>query len=45
LPVSDIATRVGFKSVYHFSRRVAAHAGRPPTALRRERWEPGSNPS
>jgi AraC family transcriptional regulator of arabinose operon len=44
LPVSDIAARVGFKSPYHFSRRVAAHAGRPPTALRRERWEPGSNP-
>jgi AraC family transcriptional regulator of arabinose operon len=44
LPVSDIAARVGFRSVYHFSRRVSAHAGRPPTALRRERWEPGSNP-
>jgi AraC family transcriptional regulator of arabinose operon len=45
LPVGDIAARVGFKSVYHFSRRVAAQAGLPPTALRRERWEPGSNPS
>jgi transcriptional regulator GlxA family with amidase domain len=44
LPVSDIADRVGFKSVYHFSRRVAAREGRPPTAIRRERWEPGSNP-
>jgi AraC-like DNA-binding protein len=44
LPVSDIAARVGFKSVYHFSRRVAAREGRPPTAIRRERWEPGSNP-
>jgi AraC-like DNA-binding protein len=44
LPVGDIAARAGFKSVYHFSRRVKAHAGRPPTALRHERWEPGSNP-
>jgi AraC family transcriptional regulator of arabinose operon len=44
LPVSDIAARVGFRSVYHFSRRVSAYAGRPPTALRRERWQPGSNP-
>jgi AraC-like DNA-binding protein len=44
LPVSDIAARVGFRSAYHFSRRISAYAGRPPTALRRERWEPGSNP-
>jgi AraC family transcriptional regulator of arabinose operon len=45
LPVGDIATRVGFKSPYHFSRRISEHAGRPPTAVRRERWEPGSNPA
>jgi AraC-like DNA-binding protein len=45
LPVGDIAARVGFKSVYHFSRRVAAHAGRPPTVVRSEGWKPGSNPA
>ncbi len=38
LPVGDIAARAGFKSVYHFSRRVKAHAGVPPTQVRRERW-------
>jgi len=39
LPVSDIARRSGFKSVYHFSRRVKHHAGRPPTEVRAERWK------
>ena len=38
LPVGDIAGRSGFKSVYHFSRRVKEQTGRAPTALRRERW-------
>jgi AraC-like DNA-binding protein len=38
LPVGDIARRSGFKSVYHFSRRVKAQTGRPPTALRHDRW-------
>jgi AraC-like DNA-binding protein len=38
LPVSDIARRTGFKSVYHFSRRVKEHTGRPPTVVRRDRW-------
>jgi transcriptional regulator GlxA family with amidase domain len=38
LPVGDIAARVGFKSVYHFSRRVRAHVGAPPTQVRRDRW-------
>jgi AraC-like DNA-binding protein len=38
LPVGVIAERVGFASVYHFSRRVKAHTGLAPTALRRERW-------
>jgi AraC-like DNA-binding protein len=38
LPVGDIAARTGFKSVYHFSRRVKEHAGAPPTQVRRERW-------
>jgi transcriptional regulator GlxA family with amidase domain len=38
LPVGEVAARCGFRSVYHFSRRVRAQAGRPPTAVRRERW-------
>jgi AraC-like DNA-binding protein len=38
LPVGDIAARTGFKSVYHFSRRVKEHAGAPPTVVRRESW-------
>jgi AraC-like DNA-binding protein len=38
LPVGDIATRCGFRSLYHFSRRVKEHAGVPPTQLRRDRW-------
>jgi AraC-like DNA-binding protein len=38
LPVGDIAARTGFKSVYHFSRRVREHTGRSPTEVRRERW-------
>jgi AraC-like DNA-binding protein len=39
LPVGDIAARSGFKSVYHFSRKVREHSGLPPTELRRKRWE------
>jgi AraC-like DNA-binding protein len=39
LPVGEIAARTGFKSVYHFSRRVKAQAGAAPTRLRRERWD------
>jgi AraC-like DNA-binding protein len=38
LPVGEIAKRAGFSSVYHFSRRIKAHTGLPPTAVRRERW-------
>jgi AraC-like DNA-binding protein len=38
LPVGDIAVRCGFKSVYHFSRRVKEQTGLAPTVLRRERW-------
>ena len=38
LPVGVVAERAGFKSVYHFSRRVRAHAGMPPTEVRRRRW-------
>jgi AraC-like DNA-binding protein len=39
LPVGDVAARCGFKSVYHFSRRVRAQAGVSPTGLRRARWD------
>ena len=38
LPVGDIAARTGFKSVYHFSRRVKERTGAPPTRVRRETW-------
>jgi AraC-like DNA-binding protein len=38
LPVGEIATRAGFSSIYHFSRRIKAHTGSPPTEVRRERW-------
>ena len=38
LPVGAIAARTGFKSVYHFSRRIKEHTGVAPTQVRRERW-------
>ena len=38
LPVGEIASRSGFKTVYHFSRRVKEQTGRSPTVLRQERW-------
>lgn len=38
LPVGTIAAHTGFKSVYHFSRRVKAATGSSPMALRGERW-------
>jgi AraC-like DNA-binding protein len=34
LPVKEVAARTGFRSVYHFSRRVKAQAGVPPTDVR-----------
>jgi AraC-like DNA-binding protein/quercetin dioxygenase-like cupin family protein len=34
LSVGEVAARAGFKSVYHFSRRVKEATGVPPTALR-----------
>jgi AraC-like DNA-binding protein len=39
LPVGDIAARLGFKSVYHFSRRVKERTGAPPTVVRRNFWK------
>jgi AraC-like DNA-binding protein len=39
LPVGEIAARTGFRSVYHFSRRVREQTGRPPTEVRRARWQ------
>jgi AraC family transcriptional regulator len=38
LPVGVVAGRAGFKSVYHFSRRVKAATGSSPSALRGARW-------
>jgi AraC-like DNA-binding protein len=38
LPVGEIARRSGFRSVYHFSRRVKQATGLPPTELRRRGW-------
>jgi AraC-like DNA-binding protein len=38
LPVHEIASRSGFKSVYHFSRTVRKHTGLSPVQLRRARW-------
>ena len=38
LPVGEIASRTGFRSVYHFSRRVKRHTGASPTQLRHRRW-------
>jgi AraC-like DNA-binding protein len=39
LPVGAVAERTGFKSVYHFSRRVKAQTGLAPTHVRRARWQ------
>lgn len=39
LPVGEVAARCGFKSVYHFSRRVRAQAGLSPKRLREARWQ------
>ena len=38
LPVGVVAARCGFKSVYHFSRRVKDATGASPTAIRGARW-------
>jgi AraC-like DNA-binding protein len=38
LPVGEIARRSGFRSVYHFSRRVKDATGLAPTELRRRGW-------
>jgi AraC-like DNA-binding protein len=39
LPVADVAARTGFKSVYHFSRRIKAETGLAPTHVRSARWQ------
>ncbi|MGH2716935.1 MAG: AraC family transcriptional regulator [Thermoleophilaceae bacterium] len=38
LSVGAIADRCGFKTVYHFSRRVKQATGMSPTEVRRRRW-------
>jgi AraC-like DNA-binding protein len=44
LPVGEIARRSGFRSVYHFSRRVKQATGLPPTELRRRGWSQTAPP-
>jgi AraC-like DNA-binding protein len=39
LSVNEIAARTGFRTVYHFSRRVRRATGRPPTAIRHADWQ------
>ncbi len=41
LPVGMVAARTGFRSVQHFSRRVRAAAGKPPTHVRRDAYSSG----
>jgi AraC-like DNA-binding protein len=38
LPIATVAARCGFATPHHFSRRIRQATGRPPGALRRERW-------
>jgi transcriptional regulator GlxA family with amidase domain len=38
LPIAVVASRCGFTSTRHFSRRVRLASGLPPRALRRARW-------
>jgi AraC-like DNA-binding protein len=44
LPVGEIARRSGFRSVYHFSRRVREATGLAPTELRRRGWSQTTSP-
>ena len=44
LPVGEIARRSGFRSVYHFSRRVKQATGMPPSELRRRGWSQAAPP-
>jgi AraC-like DNA-binding protein len=41
LSVGEIAARTGFKSVFHFSRKIREHAGQAPTEVRKLRWNDG----
>lgn len=43
LSVQEIAARCGFRSTFHFARRVRAAAGASPTAYRAARWSPGAD--
>ncbi|HET7559089.1 MAG TPA: AraC family transcriptional regulator [Limnochordia bacterium] len=40
LAVGEIADRCGFKTVFHFSRRVKEATGLSPTAYRKKHWNP-----
>jgi AraC-like DNA-binding protein len=44
LPVGEIARRAGFRSVFHFSRRVKQATGMAPTQLRRKGWSQAAPP-
>jgi AraC-like DNA-binding protein len=44
LPVGEVARRSGFRSVYHFSRRVKQVTGMPPTEVRRRGWSQTAAP-
>ena len=39
LSIAEIAERCGFQNAFHFSRLVKAHAGLPPTTLRKQAWQ------
>lgn len=41
LTVDQIAQRCGFKTSYHFSRRVKEATGLPPSQVRRQAWQQG----
>lgn len=45
LPVGEIARRSGFRSVYHFSRRVKEATGMAPTEVRRRGWSQTRSPA
>ncbi len=45
LPVGEVARRSGFRSVYHFSRRVKQATGMAPTELRRRGWSQTAPPA
>ena len=39
LPVGSVAVRCGFKTSFHFARKIKEVTGLPPSALRESRWQ------